>query len=97
MRPLELKFDKLHIWIQILNLPFNLMKDPRGKRIARQIDKDPNLVQIDPMGGFLRASVTIDVHKPLRRGLLIDSAKRKNTDWYEIQYEQVPHFCFCCG
>jgi hypothetical protein len=33
----------------------------------------------------------------LRRGLLIDSAARQSTDWYEIQYEHLPHFCFSCG
>ena len=28
---------------------------------------------------------------------MIDSAKRKKVDLYDIQYEQVPHFCFSCG
>ena len=49
------------------------------------------------MGGFLRARISHDVSKPLRRWILIDSAKRKKTDLYDIQYEQVPHFCFSCG
>lgn len=41
--------------------------------------------------------VTVDVSKPLRRWILIDSAARGSRDWYDIQYENVPNFCFSCG
>ena len=37
------------------------------------------------------------MNKPLRRWIVIDSAKRKKQDAYDIQYENVPHFCFSCG
>uniref|UniRef100_A0ACD5U3J6 Uncharacterized protein n=1 Tax=Avena sativa TaxID=4498 RepID=A0ACD5U3J6_AVESA len=97
MRPTELKFDKLQLWDRVINLPFNLMNENWGKAIARQLDKNATSVQIDPVGGYLRARITVDVNKPLRRGMLIESAKRQSTDWYEIQYEQVPYFCFSCG
>ncbi|KAM0890300.1 hypothetical protein ACQ4PT_027121 [Festuca glaucescens] len=98
MHPYELKFDILQLWARVLNLPFNLMKEPWGTAIAKQLDKGASSVSVDPVGGgYLRARITVDVTKPLRRGMLIESAKRKSTDWYEIQYEQVPHFCFSCG
>ena len=41
--------------------------------------------------------MTIDVKKPLRRWIAIDSARRNKIDWYDIEYEQIPHFCFSCG
>ncbi|KAE8786045.1 hypothetical protein D1007_40151 [Hordeum vulgare] len=97
MKLSELKFDKLKLWARVLNLSFNLQSETWGRAIAKQIDKDVTSVQFDPVGGFLRARVTIDVNKPLRRWILIDSAKRKSRDWYDIQYEQVPNFCFSCG
>jgi hypothetical protein len=97
MQPSELKFDKLQLWARILNLPFNLRNNIWGKAIARELDKNASQFAFDPAGGFLRARVTVDVTKPLRRGILIDSAARKSRDWYEIQYENVPHFCFSCG
>jgi hypothetical protein len=97
MRPSELKFDKLQLWARVINLPFNLMNETWGTAIAKQIDKGASSVSVDPVGGYLRARITVNVTKPLRRGLLIESAKRQSTDWYEIQYEQVPHFCFSCG
>lgn len=37
------------------------------------------------------------MNEPLRRWILIDSARRKKVDPYDIQYEQVPYFCFSCG
>ncbi|KAM0917005.1 hypothetical protein ACQ4PT_009833 [Festuca glaucescens] len=72
--------------------------DPKQKwSLAGKIDKKVKEVQFDHVGGFLRARVTIDIANPLRRWVLIDSAKRKSVDLYEIQYEHVPHFCFSCG
>jgi hypothetical protein len=97
MWPSELKFDKLQLWARVINLPFNLMNETWGKAISRQLDTNASSVTVDSVGGFLRARIMVDVTKPLRRGMLIDSAKRKSTDWYEIQYEQIPHFCFSCG
>lgn len=97
MQPSELKFDKLSVWARVVNLPYNLRNDTWGLEIAKQIDNEASLVQIDPVGGYLRARVTIDVKKSLRRWILIDSAKRKSRDWYDIEYEQIPHFCFSCG
>lgn len=97
MRPDEVNFDRLHLWARVINLPYNLRDDAWGVEIAKQIDKDATSVQFDHMGGYLRARVSVDVSKPLRRWILIDSARRKRQDLYDIQYENVPHFCFSCG
>lgn len=97
MQPSELRFDRLHIWARVVNLPYNPRNDTWGLAIAKQIDEHATVAQIDPVGGFLWARVTINVLKPLRRWGAIDSAKRKKTDWYNVEYEQVPHFCFSCG
>lgn len=65
MQPSKLMFDKLQIWVRVVNLPYNLRNDTWGLAIAQQIGKDATVVQIDPVGGFLRARVTINVKKPL--------------------------------
>ncbi|KAE8801746.1 Alanyl-tRNA synthetase [Hordeum vulgare] len=93
----EVQFDRLSLWARVPNLPYNLRNDAWGKLIAQQIDKNATTVQFDHVGGFLRARVSIEVNKPLRRWILIDSAKRKKVDMYDIPYEHVPHFCFSCG
>jgi hypothetical protein len=92
MRPSELKFDKLSQWARVLNLPFNLHEKKWWMPIAQKIDKQAKHVQLDHAGGFMRARVTVDISKPLMRFVLIDSARRKCIDSYDIQYEQVPHF-----
>ena len=97
MCPSELKFDKLKVWARVANLPFNLQDDAWCKAIAKQIDKEASSIHFDHGGGYLRARVTLDVAKPLRRWILINSARRGSTDPYEIQYENIPHFCFSCG
>lgn len=97
MRPDELKFDRLQVWARILNLPYNLRDDAWALTIARQLDKNVQIANFDHIGGYLRARVTIEVDKPLRRWILIDSARRKKVDSYDIQYEQIPYFCFSCG
>ncbi|KAM0917104.1 hypothetical protein ACQ4PT_009734 [Festuca glaucescens] len=95
--PKELRFDRLQLWARVTNLPFNLRDKKWWLPIARQIDEMVKEVQFDHVGGFLRARVTVDVAQPLRRWILIESARRQCTDMYEVQYEQIPHFCFSCG
>ncbi|KAL2895390.1 Intracisternal A-particle Gag-related polyprotein [Bienertia sinuspersici] len=44
---------------------------------------------------YIRMKVTIDIRKPLRRGLKI--ATGKNTSkWVDIEYERVGEFCYFC-
>lgn len=97
MRPDEVKFDRLHIWARVMNLPYNLRDEAWWTPIAKQMDQHAQFVKFDHDGGFLRARITIDVEKPLRRWILIDSARRKKVDMYDIQYEQLSYFCFSCG
>jgi hypothetical protein len=93
MKPSELKFDRLSLWARVINLPFNLRDKKWWLPIAQQIDKHAKEVHFDHVGGFLRARVTVDVASPLRRWVLIESARRGGMDLYDIQYEQAPHFC----
>ena len=97
VRPDEVKFNRLQVWARVMNLPYNLRDDAWAVPIAKQIDNQVRTASFDHVGGYLRARVTIDVDKPLRRWIMIDSARRKTVDPYDIQYEQIPYFCFSCG
>ncbi|KAM0849604.1 hypothetical protein ACQ4PT_053633 [Festuca glaucescens] len=100
-RPAEIRFDKLLIWVRVLNLPFNLLNSTWGDRIAKEISDDVVRVDVNKQGltsgGFLRARVWIKVDVPLRRCIAIDSSRRESCDWYELEYEGLPYFCFSCG
>ena len=97
MRPDEVKFDRMQIWARVVNLPYNLRDESWWLPIAKQMDKYAQSIVFDHNVGFLRARISIDVEKPLRRWILIDSARRKKVDMYDIQYEQVFYLCFSCG
>jgi hypothetical protein len=100
-RPAEIRFDKLLIWVRVMDLPFNLLNATWGERIAKDISDDVVRVDVNKQGltsgGFLRARVWINIDTPLRRCIAIDSTRRESCDWYELQYEDLPYFCFSCG
>jgi hypothetical protein len=85
--------------IQLFKCP-DFFTNIKKKNRCTDLDREIQLSKchtFDHIGGFLRARVTIDVASPLRRWVLIESARRKSMDLYEVQYEQIPHFCFSCG
>jgi hypothetical protein len=41
--------------------------------------------------------VEVNVDKPLLRGVTVFSQRRNATDWFDVQYEGLPHYCFSCG
>lgn len=45
---------------------------------------------------FYQIRVSIDVHKPLKKGMKL---KKENGDWIRVEfhYERLLTFCFMCG
>ncbi|KAM0930120.1 hypothetical protein ACQ4PT_001180 [Festuca glaucescens] len=97
-RPSELRFERLLLWVRVIDLPRNMINTNWGTKIANDLGNE--VVQIDTrnkFNGFLRVRVYINVQEPLRRWIAIDSTLREACDWYEVQYENLPYFCFSCG
>jgi hypothetical protein len=97
-RPSELKFDRLLLWVCVLDLPRNMINNRWGTQIANDLGVE--VVKIDTsnsFSGFLQARVFINVKEPLRRWIFLDSTLRETEDWYDVQYEELPYFCFSCG
>ncbi|KAM0873621.1 hypothetical protein ACQ4PT_037950 [Festuca glaucescens] len=98
--PMDMVFDKLLIWIRVLNLPYNKMNAEWGEKIARKCGE---FVRLDTnkeghvVGRFLRARTFMKVNEPIQRWVGLDSVRLKKTFWYDIQYEFLPYFCFSCG
>jgi hypothetical protein len=98
LRPSDVRFDSMTIWVRILNLPFEWMNDKKGLKIAKVIDKHC-MVDVDEFGvasgTFLRAKVAIPIDQPLRRWVTI---RREGWDEsFHLQYEKLPFYCFGCG
>lgn len=91
LRPSDIRFDSMSIWVRILNLPFEWMNNRKGLKIAKLIDKNCT-VDVDEggdaSGSFLRARVSIPLKGPLRRWVTI----RKGSEdvKYDLQYEKPP-------
>ncbi|KAE8778728.1 hypothetical protein D1007_48321 [Hordeum vulgare] len=70
LKPGDVCFDSLSMWVRILNLPFNLMNDDRGKALASKLGKVEKM-DVDnkgrAWGDYLRARISIDVNQPLMR------------------------------
>ncbi|KAI5017798.1 hypothetical protein ZWY2020_042686 [Hordeum vulgare] len=100
LRPSDVCFDTLTMWVRILNLPFGLMNDDRGKALASTLGKVEKMDVDDKgraWGDYLRVRVSVDVNQPLMRCVSVFSQKRKVTDVYEVKYERLSLFCFSIG
>ena len=74
------------------------------KTIGRNIgDSMGGCIQVDvdsqgnSKGSYLRIRVMIDAKKPLRRGIKLRIKGDQDPQWFPIQYERVPNFCYLCG
>lgn len=96
----EIKFDRIQIWARLLNLPLGWMNKQRGQRAmsllgeVEKLDVDANG---KAWGAFLCARITIELGKPIKRGVLLRMSRVEEPKWYDAQYEKLPFFCFSCG
>ncbi|KAM0917640.1 hypothetical protein ACQ4PT_009125 [Festuca glaucescens] len=98
IRPSDVRFDTMLIWVRILNLPFEWMNNTKGLKIAKLLDKNYKLdvdENGDADGCFLRVRADIPIAKPLRRW--VTTTKNKVECRFELQYEKLPFYCHSCG
>jgi hypothetical protein len=96
----DYRFEKLCLWVRILNLPFGLMNDNRGKQLAGRVG-EVGKMDVDNQGrawgDYLRFRATVNISEPLLRCVSVFSQKRQQLDHFSIMYERLPTFCFSCG
>ncbi|CAN6239058.1 unnamed protein product [Urochloa humidicola] len=101
LRPSDVFFDELAIWIRILDLPFGLRDEKWGIALAGMIGKKVLKIDVDDqkkaVGKDLRARIIIPLNEPLPRGVSVFSSRRQRREWYDVVYEKLPFFCFSCG
>jgi hypothetical protein len=94
-------FTVVTMWVCTLDLPFGWMNTKRGARAAgliSEILKTEANTSGKVSGPYLRARIVVDITKPLRRGILLDKDKSSPPPkWFDVQYENLPFFCFSCG
>ncbi|CAM0881011.1 unnamed protein product [Alopecurus aequalis] len=103
LRPKDMIFNAMKIWARIINLPFGYMHKKCGAMIAGSLGIEGSTPVVDCdntgrcWGSFMRVRVEVDVDKPLMRGVTVFSQRRNATEWFDVQYEHIPHYCFSCG
>jgi hypothetical protein len=101
IRPSNMVFDSMEIWVQVLDLPMDMMNKFYGELIGNWIGRYISVeVDEDGMawGKDLRIRVAVRVDQPLVRGVpLKESEEEVEGKWFDIKYERVPHFCFDWG
>lgn len=96
----EILFDRMKIWVQLLNLPLGWMNQQHGECamglvghvVKMDVDKDGKAKD-----AFLRARIAIEIDKPLRRGVLLRMSRSEEPRWFAIQYERLSFYCFAYG
>ena len=101
VRPSDMSFDSLDVWVRVIDLPLDMMNRAYGELIGNWIGKFIS-VEVDEdgtaWGEELRIRVKIRVDKPLVRGVnLRESEEKVDGRWFDLKYEKIPHFCFDCG
>ncbi|KAL5780466.1 hypothetical protein ACOSQ2_011203 [Xanthoceras sorbifolium] len=67
-----------------------------GSKVGKVKDIDTG-ASGDCMGKFLRIRVSIDISKPLKRGIRVSLDDSEETIMLLIRYERLPEYCFGCG
>ncbi|KAM0875446.1 hypothetical protein ACQ4PT_036828 [Festuca glaucescens] len=102
-RPKDMVFNRLKIWARILDLPFGYMYKKWGEMIVGPLCCEGSVPSVNCdatgrcWGSYMRARIEVDVDQPLRRGVTVFSQGCNATEWYEVQYENLPLYCFSCG
>lgn len=95
----DLCFTKVSFWVQIHNVPFKCLNRDMAMQLGNCLGKMERVDcegQQNWVGAFLGVRVTIDITKPLRRGIKLRLSGDKEV-WCPIQYEKLPDFCYQCG
>lgn len=100
-RPSEMVFDKIDIWVRVIDLPPDKRTEAFGKALGNWLGE---IVRVDvdkegiARGNQLRVRTKISVFEPLVRGFYLKKSKEdEERTWFDFYYEKVPHFCFECG
>ncbi|KAL5854858.1 hypothetical protein ACOSQ4_004660 [Xanthoceras sorbifolium] len=96
----KMQFKYAEFWVQIHNVPLMCMSRDIGVMLGSKIGavKEIDLGATgDCVGKFIRVRATIDISRPLKRGLRIQLEDSCEEQTLLLRYEKMPEFYFVCG
>ncbi|XP_044361032.1 uncharacterized protein [Triticum aestivum] len=97
--PVDVRLDSFNIWVQIHGLHVILKTEDMGWKLGKKlgtvlaVSNRNNLIVEE----HLRVRVQHLVEKPLRKNVDITPKGSNKPILFEVKYEKLPNFCFCCG
>lgn len=94
-----MEFETLKIWVQLHNIPMDMLMDEVAVEIAEvagKVRKRANPEAEVMRRRFVRYQVEINIYKPLSPGCFIDGWDGV-PKWVAFKYERLPFFCRKCG
>ncbi|KAL8498996.1 hypothetical protein ACS0TY_022090 [Phlomoides rotata] len=84
-------------WARLYDVPFSCMNERSLSLLIKQIGilESVDISGEDLIGKFIRFKVSLNITKPLLRGITIQ-VKGKHL-WLPLKYEWLPIYCFSCG
>ncbi|XVE53616.1 hypothetical protein DITRI_Ditri03aG0017000 [Diplodiscus trichospermus] len=96
----ELDLEVGHFWIQIHNLPLEMLTEANGEIIGKCLGEVIRVENsIEKRGlckGYLRIRITIKMEKPLVGGFCVPR-RGNGRFWAAVKYEKLADFCYNCG
>lgn len=99
LHPKGVQLTMALFWIRVYALSFLYMNEEVGKLIGNAIGSVEEVEILEGRGGrdgYFRIRVSIDVRKPLKRGLNFSIGGLQQF-WIYFRYERMPNICFFCG
>jgi hypothetical protein len=100
MSLVELDFSESIYWVQVHNLPLELMTSQNAAIIGNQLGKflgtEENGLSAPQRKDFLRIKVLLPLKNPLITGFNQERVDR-HPSWIQLKYERLSEFCFSCG
>ncbi|XP_044434897.1 uncharacterized protein [Triticum aestivum] len=100
-RPSGMVFDKVDLWVRVVDLPPDKRTEAFGKALGNWLGE---VVKADAdkdgiaRGNQLWIRAKIDVYEPLIHGFYLKKSKEEKLGtWFDFYYEKVPHFFFEYG
>ena len=97
--PAEVDLGVMAIWVQVRDLLFELKTENIGWSLEDQLGEvlevsHQNHVIVEK---YMRVHVKILLHEPLKSSVEFTPLGSSKVFKYDVKYEKLPKFCFCCG
>lgn len=100
LRLSQLPFNKAAFWIRLIDIPLKFQNKFMAKKLGEAFGE---FLKVDCyQDNFcwrenLRIKISVDISKPLRRGIWINLGTSQESLWIQAKYERLPEFCYDCG